>query len=133
MRGTTRNEVDWKHIGTLVIGWALVLWCAVAFFWQGSPEVFPFRGARGMLDGWISGPLFYFSLGYAVFLSIPRLYSSAILFVGAGAFLAIGACLAIYVPNGGFTVPWFVGLALLYEGYRLTHRSTGRGKQRRAG
>lgn len=120
MKAFFKSPVDKNRIYILGLVWFLVVLYGVAYF---SPESFPLQGAKGLLDVWISGPLFWFSAGYAVLLSMPKLYGSPALYVGAGVFWTAGFCQSFYISNSGFIFAILSGSEFFREANRLTRLS----------
>jgi len=82
--------------------WIASLNYAFPVFWRAfSDTAIPFPGMRGLIDPWISVPVFLAILAATLAASVPKLRSTASLFFCTGILLTVWIGLVFYVPNGG--------------------------------
>lgn len=108
-----------ERVLLLSLLWLHVVLAGSAFFWQGSPESYPLAGVRGLLNVWISGPLFIYLVFYSTLLTFPKgMVPSALLF-GGGVLMALGACMMLYLANSPGLSFSLLGGFCWREGHRI--------------
>lgn len=81
----------------LVIIWAVVLWLSLPLIWSAlSSETYFLRGARGLQDAELSGPLVFTVSCWAIALSFRRCRVPATIYAAGGFVLSLGFVLTYY-------------------------------------
>ena len=101
--------------GSLLLLIPINMLMGIICFWQGDPDDFLMRGARGLLDPLIGWPIFIFTLIYTAILCVKKNYNVGMLYFGCGVFLTIGVALLLYVENGGGLIFFMLGNLLRIE------------------
>ncbi|HEX5277622.1 MAG TPA: hypothetical protein VFW42_08145 [Fluviicoccus sp.] len=91
----------------------VLLITGITFMWQGGKDDFFARGLTGLLDPWISGPLFLYSSVVAILLLSKKTRNIRFFAFTGGIYVCSGVALSLYVANSGFLSFILTGSAFL--------------------